>query len=328
MPAYRSVRRYNRVPRGGGAVRNLARGMGYAWRNRRAIVKAGRAVGKGLRNYFGSNTTTTAQRDIRTSKAPRTKRPNRRFTRRVENVISQHSGKNTVLFNGPNVSTNSSAGTQNWRMFSLFGSNGSLGMHSDINKMLGFHEDVTDLEDPESKNLYYHYGVLEIGFTSRTTNTDRVIIDIYEYKVRKNTSTFNTPDSLVLSNISDEDLLTETLPAAQVTLNNVGATPYQLPDVCKNLKFGKRTTIQLAPGGTSTFTMARKKNKWISGLKVRDNTGFAFGGWTEGLLVIQRGAPGNGTTAANVNVDYMFNRKYCWRAMDPDAKNEYRQEGW
>ena len=39
-------------------------------------------------------------------------------------------------------------------------------------------------------------------------------------------------------------------------------------------------------------------------------------------------APASGTIAAATNVDFMYNRKYCWRAMDPDAKNEYMQEVW
>lgn len=309
-------------------MRNLARGMGYAWRNRRAIVKAGRAVGKGLRNYFGSNSTTTAQRDIRTEKAPRTKRPNRRFTRKVENVISQHAGKNTVVFNGPVLATSSGAGTQQTTIFTLFGSNGSSGQNSDLNKMLTFHEDATDIEDPESKNLFFNYGVLQVGFTNRNA-TDRMIVEIYEWKVRRNISVFTSPGALLASNVADEDLLTDPLFAnTGISLVNLTATPYQIPDLCKNLKFGKKTTVQLAAGGTSTYTMARKKNKWISGLKIRDKASFAYDGWTEGLLFIQRGAPGNGTTAAGSNLDFMFTRKYCWRAMDPDAKNEYLQQGW
>lgn len=309
-------------------MRNLARGMGYAWRNRRAIVKAGRAVGKGLRNYFGSNSTTTAQRDIRTQRAPRTKPVNKRFTRKVERVISAHAGRNTVLFNSLATALSSSASQQNWGMVTLFGANGSSGENSDIAHMLTFHEDATDIEDPESKNLFYNYGVLELGISNRNI-TDRVIVDLYEWKVRKGVTIFTSPSALINSNVLDEDILTDPLAVTnQISLGSIGATPYQIPDLCKNLKFGKRTTIQIAPGGTTTYTMARKKNRWISGLKVRDSTSFAFHGWTEGILIVFRGAPAIGTSAAASNIDLMRNRKYSWRAMDPDAKNEYAQQIW
>jgi len=330
MPPYRSVRRsgYGRVPRGGGAVRNFARGMGYAWRNRRAVVKAGRAVGKGIRNWFGSNQTTTAQRDIRTSKAPRKKRPSKRFTKRVENVISQHAGKNTVVFQGVATDLTAAAGAQAFGFFTLFGGNGSSGANSDLAHMLQFHEDAADIEDPESKNLYYNYGLLDVVFTNRDA-ANRVYVDIYEWKVRRNLKIFTSPSALYNSNVLDEDLLTNPLgPIQQVLLTQLGVTPYQIPDLCKNLLFGKKTTIQLGPLGTSNYLMARRKNKWVTGLKVRDSGTFAHDGWTEGLLFLVRGAPGSGTSAVASAVDFMNVRKYCWRAMDPDAKNEYLREVW
>lgn len=331
MPSRYISRRGPYIPRGGGAIRGAIRGAAYAWRNRKAVQQAGRYVGKSIRSYFkgtGSSSTTTANRDIRTSRAPRKKRVNKRFTRKVENVISQHAGKNTVVFNGAAVATSASAGTQNFRFFTLFGSNGGVGMDQDLNKMLTFHEDATDIEDPESKNLFYNYGVLEVGFTNRNT-TDRCIVEIYEWKVRKNIKIYVSPGALLTSNIADEDILTDPVgPVNQINMTSVGTTPYQIPDLCSNLRFGKKTTIQLAPGGTSSYVLARKKNRWIKGLKVRDSISFSFDGWTEGLFFVVKGAPASGTTAAATNVDFMQNRKYCWRAMDPDAKNEYMQQAW
>ena len=111
-------------------------------------------------------------------------------------------------------------------------------------------------------------------------------MDVYEWKSRKNIKLFTSPAALVNSNVADEDVLTDPLgPVNQVTLFQVGVTPYQLPDVCSNIKFGKRTTIQLAPGGTSTYMMPRKKNKWISGFEDKDSSTFSFDGWTEGYYL-------------------------------------------
>lgn len=325
MPARRSVRRYR--PGGGGFYRNLARGVGYAWRNRKTIVKAGRSVGKSIKKWARSGASTTAQRDIRTSGPPRSKRVNKRFTRKVEGVISQHAGKNTVIFIAAPNTIISAAGAQAFAWFTLFGSNGSTGQTSDINKMLTLHEDPTDLEDPESKNLFFNYGVVEMAFTNRST-VSRCYVDIYEWKTRRGVD-FLSPNAMLSSNIADEDILTDPAgPAGNVNLNEVGVSPYQISEVCKNMKFGKKTTILLGPGGTSNYTMARKKNRWLSGIKVRDHTSFAYDGWTEGLLFLTRGAPENGSIAAAITIDYVNMRKYSWRAMDPTAKNQYMQIAW
>lgn len=330
MPAYRNVRRYNRNSPGGGAVRNLARGMGYAWRNRRSIVKAGRAFGKSIRSKFASrNELVTQQRDVRTSRPPRTKPVNKRFRRRVESVISQHAGKNTVLFNGPTLAVSAPAGTQNFTMFTLFGSNGASGMNSDLVKILTFHEDAADLETAESKNLFFEYGVLQIGFTNRNPAPQPIIVEIYEYRTRRGISIYTSPVALVNAMVADEPVLIDPLGgASQIQMEQVGVTPYQIPSLCKNLKFGKKTTMQVQGGQTATYTMARKKKRWLTGQKVADSGTFAFDGWTEGLLFVFKGCPANGTSAIASNVDFMFNRKYCWRAMDPDAKNEYLRSAW
>ena len=130
--------------------------MGYAWRNRNAIVKAGRSVGKSLkRAWTGNGSIVTQQRDVQSKRPRRSKPPNKRFARKVEKVISNHAGKNTVGFLGPASGSSTSAGTQNFVFFSLFGSNGSAGQNSDLFRILGLHEDVTDLEANTSKNLFF-----------------------------------------------------------------------------------------------------------------------------------------------------------------------------
>lgn len=82
----------------------------------------------------------------------------------------------------------------------------------------------------------------------------------------------------------------------------------------------------LDPGKTATYAMARRKNKWMTGEKVVNSASFALEGWTEGIMLVFRGAPASGTAAAASTLDFMYNRKYCWRAMDPDMKNEYMFE--
>jgi len=229
------------------------------------------------------------------------------------------------VFLGAAAGSTAGAGTQNFVFFQLFGSNGSAGMDSDLSRMLAMHEDPADLENPVSKNLFFEYGVLQMQYTSRAANTTPVVLDIYEYKVRRNIASYLNPAALVTSMLAEEDILQDPATAGEIaiSLGQIGVTPYQLPNLCKNLQFGRKTTILVDPGKTATYTLARKRKRWLTGQKVIDSVSFAQDGWTEGVLVVFRGAPSSATTGAAATIDYMYNRKYCWRAMDPDAKNEY-----
>lgn len=320
MPSRRVTRYRGRA----GAVAGLARGAGYAWRNRKTIVKAGRRIGKSIRKYFAPKDTVTEHRDVRTSGPPKPKHRNKRFTKRVEGVISEHAGRNTVIFNGSGQTLTTTAGFQEYTFLTLFGNNGGAGQSSDLAKISTFYEDANDIENPESKNFFFNYGVQNYGFTN-TSTTSKMILEIHEYKVRTGANQFASPSAMYNSAVADEEVLTDpSATAGKIELWQLNASPYQIPDLCKFLKFGKKTTIALNPLGYASYTLARKKNKWISGKRIRDSDSFAYPGWTEGILVIIRGAPNAaGSSAASVTVAWSQTRKYSWRAMDPDAKNEY-----
>lgn len=329
MPPNRSVRRFNRRYAAAGAFGGAARAMGYAWRNRKRIQAAGRFVGKSIRNaWTRKNQIVTQQRDISTSKPKRAPRPNKRFAKRVENVISAHSGKNTVVFQATAATNTAGSGTQNFMALTLFGANGAANHNADMAKLLSLHEDPTDLENANLKNLFVDYGVLTFHLRAKTENTTQSIVTIYEYKTRGGMATYTDFDALLAQMLGEEEVLNDpgAIGEIAITLNQLGITPYQLTNVCKNIIIGKKTVVLLEAGKAMTYTMARKKKKWLTGQKVVDRASYALRGWTEGIIIIHHGAPGAGTNAVQSQVDLSFSRKYSWRAMDPDAKNEYMYE--
>jgi len=307
---------------------NLAgRGVRAAWKNRKTIKKIGRAVARKFK-ITRSNNVVTEQRDVATSAPPARQRTGGAFKKKVDRAISDHAGRQTVVFRGTPFATISGIDGQGVDWLPLFGANGAAGINGDMAKLVKYYDELADDDIlTTSKNLMFHYGVLEVSFTNRSL-TAKVIVDIYEWKVRKGvTNPSVTMQALVTQMEGQEEILEETVGTpTQLNLVDLGVTPYQNPALCKHVQFGKKTTIQLGFGGTSKYTLARKKNRWISGEKILDQAGVMMPGWTEGLLFITRGVPSTGVSAQSTTVDYGFTRKYCWKAMDPHAKNGYVYE--
>lgn len=202
-------------------------------------------------------------------------------------------------------------------------------MFSDVQKIMNYYQEVLDDDiTVASKNLFFQYGVLEFAFTNRSA-TAQVVIDIYEFSCRKVASATDliSPDQLVGEMEADEELLTETVGVPlMLSLGNVGVTPFQIPSLCRNLKFGKKTSIMLQPSGSSKYVMARKKNRWLRGQQAADTASWVQPGWTEGCFFMFRGVPQSGNIAATITLDFASQRKYCWRASDAHAQNDYAYE--
>ena len=81
-------------------------------------------------------------------------------------------------------------------------------------------------------------------------------MEVYEWKTRRDNKSYLSPDTMLSTETGFEEILQDpnTLSESPITMANVGASPYQIPDFCRNFIFGKKTTFQLAPGGTSTYT--------------------------------------------------------------------------
>lgn len=310
---------------------NLAgRGVRAAWKNRKSLKKVGRFIAKRFKSGNRNNVVTQA-RDVATSAPPANQRTGGAFKKKVDRAITDHAGRQTVVFRGTPFSTTSSTDAQAVEWFPLFGCNGtSTGLNADMAKVLKYYDELADDDiSLTSKNLYFHYGVLEINFSNRNS-LSQMIVDIYEWKVRKNVTNPSVTMAAFMTQMEgQEEILEETVGTpTQMNLTDLGVTPYQIPAICKVVKFGKKTTIQLLAGGTAKYTMARKKNRWVSGEKIQDQSGVMMSGWTEGLMFLVRGPPQVGVSAVSTIIDFGFTRKYSWKAMDPHAKNGYVYEAF
>lgn len=307
---------------------NLAgRGVRAAWKNRKTIKKIGRAFARKFK-VTRSNNVVTEQRDVATSGPPANQRTGGAFKKKVDRAISDHAGRQTVVFRGAAFASSAVADAQAVDWLPIFGCNGTTGVNGDLAKLVKYYDELADDDIlTTSKNLMFQYGVLEVNFTNRST-TARIIVDVYEWKARKNVTNPSVSMPALQAQLEgQEEILEETVGTpTQMNLTDLGISPYQIPAYLKILQFGKKTTIQLAPSGTSKYTMARKKNRWISGEKILDQAGCMLAGWTEGLLFLTRGVPATGVSSQAVTIDFGFTRKYSWRAMDPHAKNGYVYE--
>lgn len=103
-------------------------------------------------------------------------------------------------------------------------------------------------------------------------------------------ASYVTFDALLTDAFNEEDILQDPSTATEVaiSLGQVGVTPFQLTNVCKSLIFGRKTSMLVDIGKSATYTLARKKKRWLTGSKVVNSISVAMEGWTEGLLVVFR----------------------------------------
>lgn len=322
--------------RSGGVAAAAAVGR-FAWNNRQRIFAGARrffggssarrpmrprATTRPLRPFRGGSAGITSQHDIRTSRPPRTARPNRRFQRRVEDVVGKNN-KATLVFSALSV-TNASAGGQSYTAFPLFGCSGT-GSHGDLAHITTLYRNVADagLQNPSDKLLYFYYAVLSLNF--RNTASDPVFVDLYQYKFKKNfTKIAATVEALIVSEeVNEENMESATVAIPIITLANVGVTPYQETLLSKYITYGKKTSIYINAGGAATFKIARKKNSYLNCERVLTNNTCGLSSWTEGILMVIRGAPTAAAFTAPSQVAVQFTRTYCFKNTDPHEENEY-----
>jgi hypothetical protein len=292
----------------------------------RSVRKYGRTKTKRpTRSRFSVKNISTAQRDVIRERTPRKRYTNPRFTKKVEEVESRKQGKITLVYTNQ-LSSGSSANTQQFDGFTLFGKYGTSPKNDDLFHLLGYYDDTLDDIPLTSKNLYILYGVLELSMACQTGSNIQ-FLDIYEWKTRRNCITAASIDDVFFKEYALEEM--PEVPAiglATISINTIGVTPFHLPAVCKSIKFTKHTKVQIPKDGVVTYKMIRKKNRYVSGTSIINTTtalDFAKYGWTEGIIVLHRGKPAAASLAEGGTINYSITRSYAFRSADPHGKNLY-----
>lgn len=142
---------------------------------------------------------------------------------------------------------------------------------------------------------------------SNTHVSVKMYVDIYKYYFRKDYDAANV-----------QDLVTATTPAkwsagGAVTSVTYGVTPFDLNTIVERIKITSKEEVQIEPGQTYQISMTNRKRRIFDGMKLDAVTanGFAaMAGWTQGFLIVYRGATDAASIAPAVTIAYTVQNKY------------------
>lgn len=296
------------------------------------LRQAYRSRGPGSRSTTNrgtrSGTGVTFQHDTKTvyrrKPAPkRVIRKIRRFQKRVDSVLDRHAGTQTlVLSNGFNIQ--SAVNEQNFIGFTLYGVTGTNpSWNYDIASILNSVPDVSDTLPNYARRVHMRNAVLDV--TLRNTGATLVEMDLYEWYCKK-TCNVGNPDLLLGSSENQESQTI--LGRNELDMYDVGATPFQFPNVGRYLTIRKKSKAVISAGNAYTYQIRDPRNKWIPADRIIDtpNAHFGIPGWTQGVYVVIKGTPSNTSPgvydrASVANITGSVTRNYSWRTVNRFARD-------
>lgn len=331
-----------RRPHYGGFYRNAlgagASALSGAWKTWSGTSTAAkrRKMGPGSRTRnkqrpsYRSGNGTSYQHDAKTvyrrKPAPRRlKRSLQQFARRVNSVIDRTAGTSQlVVSNGFSVTT--TVDTQNMFCVLLGGGTGDLSnWNGDLLRIINAREDAADTQLGQNRKIHMKTQVLDCTFKNDFVEPeftqefrDPVELDIYEFYVKK-IAPFGAGEVLLTTEQTQDT--TPLIPYAALTPLNVGATPFQFPNVGRYVTITRKTKHFIAPGNSITYQIRDAKNRWLPNDRIIDQPGATFGfpGWTKGIFVVFKGAPYRSEEPATVRraaaarISGSVTRIYNWR---------------
>lgn len=248
----------------------------------------------------------TAQYDrslqYRYKRMPRAKRGRiRRFARSVNRVIDRALATQTILRNS-SLSGSWTDGVQQVFAVTVYGWSG-------VNDSLNAGADDMDAislsvfaSQPSKKIRFMN---CHVDATYQNTGSTNSEVDVYEYYWKA----AETQQNLV-SSWDDAASETPTIAGTALTRNTRGATPFEFPMLCRQMKILKKTKYLVPVGQAFTYQMRDRKNRVLTNDDVVDYQSFAKRGWTKGFFFVCKSTvgdtEGDGACKIGVSRTYRF----------------------
>lgn len=250
-----------------------------------------------------------------------------KYVRKVNAVLMKDYGTKTVLRNSQ-LTRSWADDTQDFFGGALFGKDGAIDTTGrfGLDDLRQIFNNDPDLAQPTSRASFIS-GVLDLTFTnmSRVTgdanNNPGMEIDIYELKFTKSVDG-DTMGVLLSTAASNTDAINGLV--GQITMNNRGATPFDLPDFCaQGVKILKKTKFFLSPGQVATYQYRDPKNYVVRKDRVDDgDNNFVLPYKTHGILFVSKGVPTADPTAVLKSLQVGATRKYAYKVLQKNADSD------
>lgn len=312
----RRSRNYAVSRRGGALIRGLGGGaVGALYRGIKQF--RGSRDNAGNKSLSTSAPLTTQYDSRRLYKYKRMPRRKRRawvkFSRKVQAVTNALA---THYLSYTSTSTQSpAAGTQAYGSALVYGVSGISQTHGNHD----IREIVADLGFTSSKQfkLIFKSATLDAEWSTPTTNTCSVTLDMYEVIIRKDIpqATSNNIGDMFYEGINS---LTKAPGSTNhLVAGAVGVTPFQSKLFCQNIKILSKTRVLMSPGQTCHKEVRDAKNRY---LQYTDAYNHMMGkaGWTRGFFWVAEAVTDGVLFSPSFTINYADIRNYNVQYDSPD----------
>lgn len=293
------------------ALRYGARQLGRFARNQ--VWQKSRNGGARHGKRVSSGRTVTFQKDLanvyRKRRMPRRKRSRwMGFVRKVRAVNEKDIGTISVVRNSQ-LTQSSFLGEQGVTCVELYGLDGSVYPGSD--DLRAFVQSHNSGTVPTNNRYRFCSGVLDMTFTCVADPEDptshTMELDLYDMVYRGYTR-FGNPIDLFTDAAADTPTFGT---AGAVTLNTLGATPFQFPAALSSVKVLSKRKYFLSNGNSATYQIRDPKNRIFLTDMVDNHPGSdAMRGWTRIVFFIFKHVPVAGGSIPNITLAVGCTRTY------------------
>lgn len=230
-----------------------------------------------------------------------------RFYRKVVHVQMKQDGIRNVVLND-NKQLSIGADTQGMYSYVMYGMKANVGSagvtqgYNDISRIITADTVIGTAVD----KIQFNSACLDMTYSN--TGTATIELDVYEFYVRRDNDNVTAESNLNYLLTASPNI------GAGLTVNTVGVTPFQVPQVGQYYRITKKTKFFVPPSEQMTYQLrdARDRRFNTSDLAEEVGTSMQKRGWTRGILLVHKGVPDATHGAANISWSAGCTRTYSY----------------
>jgi len=228
----------------------------------------------------------------------------KRFSRRVNHVIDKSLATQPILRNSA-LTGGWADGVQQTFGVTCYGWNGT---DDSLNAGTTDMKAIMTSVFPANEVGKIRFTNCHVDCTYQNTGTTNSEVDVYEYYWRG-------PEEYSSITSAWDDAAAETptvgvVGVSALTRNSRGATPFEFPMLCRQLKIVKKTKYLVPVGQAFTYQMRERRNRYLTTNDVNEYISFGKKGWTKGLIFVSKSTVGDTEGDGNCKIGVTRTYRY------------------